>query len=255
MFVVSCLVVVTAILVPLFISLGPSFVVHQSGVVLVTGELVFLNNTFFLILLCAVGASSGIGRHAAFSIAARGYTVFAGCRKAVDQLELQHEAARLKVDLRPILLDVTDRATISASLLHISAVLRETNAPLVGVVNNAGISDKQTIEGASDETFQRVLDVNVLGVQRMVAAFGPLLRQHKGIAIFCVDVSLTKRFGRTSGQHRFVGRRNRNAAFRHVCCQQGCTQDADRSVEIGGETCFFVFFCFLLRLLLVHSSF
>jgi short-subunit dehydrogenase len=50
------------------------------------------------------GTSSGIGKHAAISLAKKGYTVFATVRKESDAKELN----KLKIKtLKPIIMDVT----------------------------------------------------------------------------------------------------------------------------------------------------
>jgi NAD(P)-dependent dehydrogenase (short-subunit alcohol dehydrogenase family) len=51
---------------------------------------------------------------------------------------------------------------------------------LWAVVNNAGIAAFTEIEWCSVDQFQRILDVNVLGVVRVTKAFLPLLRHSKG---------------------------------------------------------------------------
>jgi NADP-dependent 3-hydroxy acid dehydrogenase YdfG len=48
------------------------------------------------------------------------------------------------------------------------------------VVNNAGLGLVSEIEWCSVDQFQRILDVNVLGVVRVTKAFLPLLRHSKG---------------------------------------------------------------------------
>ena len=51
---------------------------------------------------------------------------------------------------------------------------------LWAVVNNAGIATFTEIEWCSVDQFQRILDVNVLGVVRVTKAFLPLLRYSHG---------------------------------------------------------------------------
>ena len=48
------------------------------------------------------------------------------------------------------------------------------------MVNNAGIATFTEIEWCSVDQFQRILDVNVLGVVRVTKAFLPLLRYSHG---------------------------------------------------------------------------
>ena len=105
----------------------PSFVVHTSGAILITG------------------ASSGIGLHAAAHLAAKGFTVFAGVRKAADgeaavqECAKQHGAEASK-NFVPIILDVTKHETIDSALETVSQWVEQHKQPFVGLVNNAGIS-------------------------------------------------------------------------------------------------------------------
>lgn len=57
------------------------------------------------------------------------------------------------------------------------------SAELWAVVNNAGLAMIAEIEWCSVDSFQKILDVNVLGVVRVTKAFLPLLRHSKGRVI------------------------------------------------------------------------
>ena len=80
------------------------------------------------------GASSGIGRACALLLAAQGFHVFAGVRKERDGDALREAAAG---QLTPLLVDVTDTASIAAARDTVARAVGE--AGLVGLVNNAGV--------------------------------------------------------------------------------------------------------------------
>jgi NAD(P)-dependent dehydrogenase (short-subunit alcohol dehydrogenase family) len=118
--------------------------------------------------IVVTGASSGIGRACASRFAQLGYTVFAGVRKAED-------AEALRADrIRPILLDVTDAESIATALAAVG------DAPLSGLVNNAGIAVTGPLELVSMDAWRAQFAVNVLGMVAVTQAFLPLLRQAKG---------------------------------------------------------------------------
>ena len=119
----------------------PTYVVHEHGGVLVTG------------------ASTGIGRHAALSLAGRGYIVYAGVRKQSDAVSLNGEAPGDR--LRPIILDVTKTAQIDAAVTEIKASLG--NEPFVALVNNAGVDGHEIVELMDVEAARWTFDVNFFG--------------------------------------------------------------------------------------------
>lgn len=93
------------------------------------------------------GASTGIGRHAAETLAKEGFTVFAGVRspKAFEEL-----AAIDPEHLLPIALDVTQQGQIDTALPKILAELYRRGVPLVGLVNNAGVGKERMVDMRSE---------------------------------------------------------------------------------------------------------
>lgn len=81
------------------------------------------------------GASTGIGYHAAVSLA-DDFTVYAGVRKEAD-------AERLKglgnPNLVPVILDVAKQESVDASFETITADAAQRGIAVTGIVNNAGI--------------------------------------------------------------------------------------------------------------------
>lgn len=117
------------------------------------------------------GASSGIGRAAAEKLAANGYLVYAGARKAEDIDELN------KIDgVMAIRLDVTVQKEIDDAV----ALIRSEGGGLWGVVNNAGINIIDPLIEADEADLDFLFDVNVYGVFRVTKAFAPLVIESKG---------------------------------------------------------------------------
>jgi NAD(P)-dependent dehydrogenase (short-subunit alcohol dehydrogenase family) len=129
------------------------------------------------------GASTGIGEGCARWFDARGHRVFAGVRRMED-------AARLKAGssdrLMPVLLDVTDEASIRTCLSQIdSALVHEGGAAgLEGLVNNAGIAVAGPLEYVPLDALRRQLEVNVIGQVAVTQIFLPLVRRARGRIVF-----------------------------------------------------------------------
>lgn len=121
------------------------------------------------------GCSSGIGRACAIELARAGYRTFAGVRSEADSESLRAEPVP---GLVPVRLDVRDAASIRGVAERIAG--EAGGARLVGLVNNAGISASGPVELLELADVREVLEVNLLGVVRMVQAFLPALRESRG---------------------------------------------------------------------------
>lgn len=117
------------------------------------------------------GASTGIGRLVCGFLASRGHLVFAGARKPTD-LEVLGQIPRVT----PVKLDVTDASDIRRAV----ETVEDSGHGLYGLVNNAGVAGFGPLIEASVEELQRILDVNIVGVHRMVYAFAPMIVQARG---------------------------------------------------------------------------
>ncbi|MBT8107109.1 MAG: SDR family NAD(P)-dependent oxidoreductase [Gammaproteobacteria bacterium] len=117
------------------------------------------------------GASTGIGRHLAESLAADGHHVYAGARKDADLAELD------AIDnITAVRLDVTKQDQIDA----VVAMIGEKGTGLYGLVNNAGVGGGGPIVETPIEEQNFVYDINVEGVYRTTRAFAPLVMESKG---------------------------------------------------------------------------
>jgi len=121
--------------------------------------------------ILVTGASTGIGRNLAESLAENGYHVYAGARKDEDLAEL--EAIE---NVTAVRLDVTNQEQIDAAV----TMIREKGTGLYGLVNNAGVGGGGEVltTPIADQNF--VYAVNVEGVYRTTQAFAPLIIESKG---------------------------------------------------------------------------
>ena len=113
------------------------------------------------------GCSAGIGRDLAQRLTQAGYTVVATARKTETLDDL---SAALKLQL-----DVSKQDSINNA---VSQTLKQFGRIDV-LVNNAGYALLGALEEVCDEQVQRMFDVNVFGVLRMIRAVAPHMRKQK----------------------------------------------------------------------------
>jgi NAD(P)-dependent dehydrogenase (short-subunit alcohol dehydrogenase family) len=121
------------------------------------------------------GASTGIGQACAVELDRRKFQVFAGVRREEAGEWLRKNTSAL---LTPVLIDVTDAASISAAAAKIKEQVGLRG--LAGLVNNAGIGVSGPLELIPIEELRRQFEVNVIGQVAVTQAVLPLLRIAKG---------------------------------------------------------------------------
>lgn len=130
------------------------------------------------------GASTGIGRACALDLAQRGFHVLAGVRQESAGTSLQEES---RGSLTPIVLDVTDEGQIEAAVREVSEALQDQ--PVIGLVNNAGITVHGPLEFVPLRDLRRQLEVNVVGQLAVTQALLPQLRRSRGRVVLMGSVS------------------------------------------------------------------
>jgi NADP-dependent 3-hydroxy acid dehydrogenase YdfG len=109
------------------------------------------------------GASSGIGAATARRLTKEGYDVVAAARRA-DRLNALAE----ECGVRPVVLDVTDEASVAA----LAASLETCHV----LVNNAGGAfGLEPVESADEDAWRKMWETNVLGMMRVTRALLPTL--------------------------------------------------------------------------------
>jgi len=121
------------------------------------------------------GTSTGIGEACATRLAALGWTVYAGVRRAEDGDRLKANAPG---DVRPVIFDVSDRDDMRRVIDEITADVGTRG--LQGLVNNAGVGVGGPIEYVTEEDWRWVFDVNLFAVVALTKAATPLLRAGQG---------------------------------------------------------------------------
>lgn len=123
------------------------------------------------------GASSGIGRQIAVSLAARGDAVMvvARRRELLDALVREIEAAGGRA--RAITCDVTDREQVSRAV----ALVESTEGPIERLVACVGGGKRSTIDGFKAAHVERTLSLNVMGTANCLEAVLPrMLHRRRG---------------------------------------------------------------------------
>jgi NAD(P)-dependent dehydrogenase (short-subunit alcohol dehydrogenase family) len=137
-------------------------------------------------IILVTGASSGIGKLSARTLAKAGHTVYASMRdlagrNAATVRELSAFATTQRVDLRPMELDVQSQASADRA---VDLIYQEQNR-LDVVMHNAGHLVVGPAEAFTPEEITRAFDVNVLGSQRVNRAILPRFRaQQSGLLLW-----------------------------------------------------------------------
>lgn len=132
--------------------------------------------------ILVTGASSGIGEACALDLDRNGHKVYAGVRRSADGERL---AAQASDRLVPVILDVTDQATIDAVAKRIAdETSGSSGGSLHGVVNNAGIGRGGPLEFLDLAEWREQLEVNVVGQVAVTKAVLPMIRSASGRVVF-----------------------------------------------------------------------
>ena len=124
-----------------------------------------MSSEFKGLIAVVTGAGSGIGLAVAENFHAAGATVFG--------LDIAEGAMAPFATF--IKCDIGDSASVKSAF----AILAGKTDRIDILANNAGVGATGTVEDATDEDWQRVLNINVVGTSRVSAAALPLLRKSK----------------------------------------------------------------------------
>jgi NAD(P)-dependent dehydrogenase (short-subunit alcohol dehydrogenase family) len=116
------------------------------------------------------GCSSGIGFATALEFARAGHTVFATMRDPARAPLLGETAARERLPLRVLPLDVDSDASVRACFDRVPG-------PLDALVNNAGVERHGSVEELPMEAFVAVMNTNYFGAVRCIKAALPGMRE------------------------------------------------------------------------------
>jgi NAD(P)-dependent dehydrogenase (short-subunit alcohol dehydrogenase family) len=112
------------------------------------------------------GASSGLGRHAARSLAAAGAKVAIAARRLEPLVELEKQIEALDGRAIPLRLDVTDPASVADCVKAAETEL----GPISILVNNAGVAVTKAALEVEEADWDQVVDTNLKGAWLMAQA-------------------------------------------------------------------------------------
>jgi len=120
--------------------------------------------------IVVTGAARGIGRAIAERLAANpSFTVIG--------VDLAPELGLTEAEMTPVQVDLTDPEGIET----VKSVVEDAGAPLLGLVNNAGITRDARLINMTDDEFRAVLDVNLGAAFRLSTALAGLMTDNGAI--------------------------------------------------------------------------
>lgn len=122
--------------------------------------------------ILVTGASGAFGRLTCKQLAESGHQVVGTFRSTgAKNAEIADELRAVGVGITTM--DVTNEASVNAGVQSAIEIMGDLDT----IFNNAGIGANGILEAFSAEDLQRMFDVNVFGVQRLMRAVLPHLRQ------------------------------------------------------------------------------
>lgn len=129
-------------------------------------------------IIALTGATRGLGRAMADAFAARGPTVF-GCGRGAAQLDQLRQAHPAPHDFAAV--DVADAAAVDAWARR---VLDAAGPPDLLINNAAVMNDVKPLWQIPGDEFDRLMDINVNGVARVLRAFLPaMVARKRGVVV------------------------------------------------------------------------
>jgi len=116
------------------------------------------------------GCSTGFGRELAKHVLELGYRAVVTARNPAEVTDLASKGEALILKL-----DVTDQAQIDAAIKEADEKFGRIDV----LVNNAGIGYFAAVEEGEEEQVQRLFDINVFGLSRMIRAALPGMRKQR----------------------------------------------------------------------------
>ena len=116
-----------------------------------------MNNKIILV----TGASRGIGREIAYTLAKQGHTVIANYNKSEEKaLSLKEQANKENLNIDIFKADVSKRNEVKEMINYILSKYKKIDV----LINNAGIDQEKQFQDITDEDWNNVINVNLYSV-------------------------------------------------------------------------------------------
>lgn len=135
------------------------------------------------------GASAGIGKALALTLAAQGADLVLSSRKKASLEAVKFECGdQVKVDI--IVLDLEDHEGVEKAFNENVAIIKDVDV----LVNNGGISQRSQVSETEFAVYKKLMDVNYLGTVQLTRLLLPyFMKRNKGQ--FVVMSSVAGKFG------------------------------------------------------------
>jgi len=133
-------------------------------------------------VVMVTGAARGIGAESAKQLYARGHEL---ALVGLEPAELEARAAELGPRAAAFECDVTDREALD----RVVAQIMERFGGIDVVIANAGVATVGTVAALDPEEFERVVEVNLLGVYRTVKAALPHVVERRGYVLVVASLA------------------------------------------------------------------
>ncbi|TRW22224.1 SDR family oxidoreductase [Flavobacterium zepuense] len=173
-------------------------------------------------VVAITGASSGIGKAIALTLAQHGAKVVLGARRAT---QLQEITNQIIADGGEAAFAETD-VTIKTDLTHLVNVAVEKFGRLDVMINNAGVAQLSRIDELDIDGWDQMIDINLKGVLYGMAAALPVLKENRG---HIVNIISTAGLKITPTMGVYAGTKN---AVRTIA--EAFRQESDGTVRITG---------------------
>ncbi|MGA2135026.1 MAG: SDR family NAD(P)-dependent oxidoreductase [Bryobacteraceae bacterium] len=139
------------------------------------------------------GAGSGLGLASALLLASRDFRVYGTVFNDAEEQYQQEQASRRNLQICPLRMDVTNRASIDRG---VDTMVRESGR-IDAVVHFAGMGLRGFFEDLSMQEIRQLYDVNVFGIMEVTQAVLPHMRERRSGRIVIV-ASAAGRMGEMS---------------------------------------------------------
>ena len=129
------------------------------------------------------GSSSGIGFATALALGRAGHTVYATSRNPVRAPQLGETAAKEKLPVKIMVMDVDSDSSVAEAVKAIHAERGQIDV----LVNNAGTATFGAVEELPLENFRAIMETNYFGALRCIQAVLPEMRERRSGCIINVS--------------------------------------------------------------------